>query len=156
MSKYIATVVFGALFYMNGYAAVKPELTEKEAITSLAIAYAQAFESNQAERVLSVVTDDFVAITPDKPPVSGRKALKQAIENDFSHMKVLALRFKLDEVFSTGDWGFARGSSTGTIKMKATDQQVQLKGKFLWILRKNENGIWKVARDSAFGDEPSK
>jgi ketosteroid isomerase-like protein len=156
MSKPMAIVVFSALFCMNGCAAVKPELTEREAINSLSIAYAQAFESNQVERVLSVVTDDFVAITPDKPPVSGRRALKEAIENDFSHMKVLALHFKLDEVFSTGDWGFARGSSNGTIKMKATDQQVQLKGKFLWILRKNEKSIWKVARDSAFGDEPPK
>ena len=135
---------------------MKPGSSDQEAVRSLSLAYAQAFVSNNAENVLDIVTDDFVAITPDKPPVSGRQALRQAIENDFSHMEVLTLHFNLDEVFTAGEWGFARGSSTGAVKIKGTEQTVQLKGKFLWILRKNAKGIWKVARDSAFADDPPK
>ena len=129
---------------------------DQEAVRLLSLKYAQASVSNNAENVLKVVTDDFVAITPDKPPVSGRQALREAIEGDFSHMQVRTLHFNLDEVFTDGAWGFARGNSTGAVRIKGTEQTVQLKGKFLWILRKNAKGIWKVARDSAFADDPPK
>jgi ketosteroid isomerase-like protein len=132
------------------------EQSDQKLVVTLSKEYAQAFVSNDVGRVLSCLTEDFVSIAPDKPPVAGKKDTKAAIENDFANMSVLALQFDLDEVFIKGDWGFARGHSSGTIKMKGDGKIIQLKGKFLWILRKEAHGSWKVARDSAFGDEQSK
>jgi ketosteroid isomerase-like protein len=129
------------------------ETTENELIQNLAVSYAKGFASNRVEAILDCLTEDFVAITPDKPPVEGKSTVKTAIERDLSEMEILDLNFKPDEIVTHSDWGFARGSSSGSIRMKTGDQVIQLKGKFLWILRKGEDGRWRVARDSAFGDQ---
>lgn len=84
---------------------------DQEAVGRLAETYARAFASNKVDQVLACMTEDFVAVTPDKPPVVGKTAVKAAITQDFTHMHVIALHFSPDEIFTTGEWGFARGSS---------------------------------------------
>jgi ketosteroid isomerase-like protein len=147
----VTALVF--LISESGYSAMKSNVPDREAIDQLAQNYAAAFASNKVDTVITCMTDDFVAITPDKPPVVGKAAVKAAITADFKHMNVLTLTFNPEEIFTTGDWGFARGSSSGTIRTLPDEKLITLKGKFLWIL-KREHGAWKVARDSAFGDEP--
>jgi ketosteroid isomerase-like protein len=153
MKPLMAAIMIATLISPSANALPHLEGSDHDAIVHLSKRYADAFAMNSVDAILQCLTGDFVALAPDKPPVVGAAAVKKAIRKDLARMEIVALRFTPDEIVTAGEWGFARGHSSGTIKTKPEGKVVQLKGKFLWIVR-NENGVWKVARDSAFGDEP--
>lgn len=121
-------------------------------IHELALAYGQAFESGDVEQIMPLVTDDFVALTPDKPPLVGREAVRKEIEADLNAMKVLKLQFNHEEVVIEGDLAYAWGMSIGEVIVGQEEESIEINGKYLWIVRRQDDGSWKLARDSANGD----
>ena len=108
--------------------------------------YGQAFETGDADQVVGLITD----LTPDAPPLQGLRRIHKRIAADFRSMDVSSLEFKHDEVVVAGDWAYARGRSSAVVSMENTP--VTLRGKYLWILRRQKDGAWKLARDSSSGN----
>ena len=115
MRRTIALIFF-CLFSTTGYSKV----TDQEAIAKFAESYGQAFESGQPEKVLAMVTDDFVALTPDKPAIVGKDAVRKELEADLDAMDVLELTFTHQETVVTGDWAYAWGRSKAKIVVDGT------------------------------------
>lgn len=120
-----------------------------DTIEQFAKDYGAAYESGNVDRILSLMTDDFVALTPDKPVLVGKETVARELESDLGSMDVQKLEFKHEEVVETGQWAYAWGRSEAVVKLGGEDLTVD--GKYLWILRKTPDG-WKLARDSAHGD----
>ncbi len=119
------------------------------AIRDLARRYAAAFESEDVEAVLEVLTDDFVALSPAKPPLVGKDAVRPILAEDLAAMEIDRLRFTLEEIVVTGSWAYAWGTSEAAFRVGSDADTTHVRGKVLWILRRGDDGVWRVARDSA-------
>ncbi len=124
-------------------------MSDLEKINTFAADYGHAFQSGDVDAIKALITDDFVAMTPDKPPIEGREAVAAEIESDLQSMKVQRLRFTHDEVVVTGQWAYARGRSHA--QLEVAGDVMEIHGKYLWILKQCE-GVWRLARDSASGN----
>lgn len=145
----IALVVFVALTGCVGTQDVRFEVFEEHAaIEQVARAYAAGFASGQADEVLAVVTEDFVALSPGKPALTG-EVLRAEIANDLAQLEAEEIRFELLEIEVLGDRAWVRGESTAVIL--ADGQRLGLDGSFLWILRR-EGNEWRIAVDAATDD----
>jgi ketosteroid isomerase-like protein len=60
------------------------------------------------------------------------------------------------EIVVTGPWAFSRGTYTQEITSKTTGQLTQVDGKFLTILKKQDDGSWKIYRDCFNSNVPPK
>lgn len=127
--------------------------TEEEstaAISQFAEAYGRAFVDGAPEPILNMLTEDFVALTADKPPLVGLTPVRADLEADLQLMNVQDLTFTHEEVVVTGDWAYAWGRSHARVIVSG--DELEIVGKYLWILRQQEDRTWKLARDSASGD----
>jgi ketosteroid isomerase-like protein len=76
------------------------------------------------------------------PAVVGRDALRASYKNVFATLKV-ALGFKVQEAEQSGDLGWARALSTGTVKVLATGAESRGSFNQLVVFRR-EGGAWKI------------
>jgi len=85
---------------------------------------------------------DIVLIPDGMPPVSGQ-------ENALNLMKQLWAIFEVkseyhsEEVKIVGDTAIDRGWAEGTLKNKKTNEITENRSNYLWISKKDKNGIWK-------------
>ena len=119
-------------------------------IHEFAVNYGRAFESGDVEQIMELITDDFVALTPDKPALVGRAAVRKEIVSDLAQMNVLRLQFIHQDVVVADQWAFAWGLSDGEVSIG--QETASIEGKYLWVLKLHEDGRWKLARDSAHGE----
>ncbi len=112
--------------------------------------YAESFRSGDADAVAALMTEDFVALAPDKEPIEGRDAARDAIAADLQAMTVHALAFVPRELASQGSWAWVWGTSFGSITPEGGAEPIELRGHFLWILRR-DGERWLIARDCSHG-----
>jgi len=122
------------------------------AIDDFATAYSGAFEAGDVDAIMELVTDECVALTPDKPPLVGRDRVRKEFESDFKTMRVKRLRFEHEGDVLTGEWAYAWGRSSAEVILGS--ESMRICGKYLWILRRMSDGSWKLSRDSTSGDRP--
>ncbi len=85
---------------------------------------------------------DIVLIPDGLPPVSG-------LENALNLMRQLWVIFDVkteyhsEEVKITGDTAIDRGWAKEILKNKKTGEITENTANYLWISRRNENGVWK-------------
>jgi uncharacterized protein (TIGR02246 family) len=125
---------------------------DEATVRSFAKSYARSFQSGEAGAVLALMTDDFVALTPGKPPVVGKEAVRREITADLEELDVRELRFEPAEIEIRGDWAWTWGRSEAVMTTRGTGDDIHVTGKYLWILRRHADGTWRIARDSAHGN----
>ncbi|MEM7515853.1 MAG: nuclear transport factor 2 family protein, partial [Planctomycetota bacterium] len=121
---------------------------DRLAIQQSAANYAAGFQSGEVDEFFAAVTEDFVAISPGKPALTGAP-LREELERDLASMQIDSLTFELLETEVLGDTAWARGRSAATVQVGA--ERMELLGSFLWILRRVQ-GEWFIARDAATDD----
>lgn len=147
----IAVVVAGCAGQRQSTFREDLELLELDVqLLEFASEYADAFKGGDADAVVALMTEDFVALTPDKEPIEGRQAARQAIASDLEAMTIHSLAFVPREIESHGQWAWVWGRSFGTVTPKGHESPVQLHGQFLWILRRQADR-WLIARDCSHG-----
>ena len=114
--------------------------------------YADAFAAEQPTSVLSLMTDDFVALSPGKPPIVGLEATRREVTSDLAEMDVHELCFEPMEIVVKGDWAWTWGLSKASFTAGESSETVHVSGKYLWILCRSADGSWRIARDSAQAD----
>jgi uncharacterized protein (TIGR02246 family) len=114
--------------------------------------YARSFCDGDPAGVVALMTDDFVALTPGKPPIVGKEAVEREVTSDLSELEVQRLHFDPREIVVNGTWAWTWGVSEVVMKTRKDDQVVRATGKYLWILHRQADGSWRVARDSAQAD----
>ena len=118
---------------------------DRAAVTETLNAYFSALNAGQVAEITARYDDDGVFMPPGFPAAVGRNAVKAsytAILNQIELDVVMAV----DEVEIQGDIAFARTTSRGQVKIKATGQSTPEANKELFVLRRNADGAWKIAR----------
>jgi ketosteroid isomerase-like protein len=97
---------------------------------------------NDIEPLRRHSASDIVLIPDGMLPVSGQ-------ENAINMMKQLweifdvKMEYHSEEVKIVGDTAIDRGWTEGTLKNKKTNEITENRSNYLWISKKDKNGVWK-------------
>ena len=116
-------------------------------------AYVDAINSNDVERMLAMLTDDVVFMSPNEPVMVGKDALRPwlagYVEAFETHWDKPVLEFIVN-----GDWAFERYSYKATDTPLDGSEAIESTGWGLVIYHHDADGKWRVARDAWGPDHP--
>jgi ketosteroid isomerase-like protein len=109
--------------------------------------WSRAAVARDVDRLVSFYSEDAIAYPPNEPAASGRPAIKKVWSAYFVN-KTFAISWKTThvEVAQSGDIGVISGVYEDSFK-GPDGKQVQEKGKYLCVWKKQKDGTWKVAHD---------
>jgi uncharacterized protein (TIGR02246 family) len=108
--------------------------------------YIEAENAGDVNAKLALFTDDAVLMPPNETIVSGKEAIRSWQQATYDQV-ALQVTDSIEELKFCGDWGFARGSYSANVSLKAGGVLPQEDGKFLVIIKRQPDGIWKIACD---------
>ena len=104
---------------------------------------------------MATFTDDAVIMAPDQPAVRGSAEVRSwAAENYFDPYEI-DMDFSYEEVEFAGSWGVVIGPFSQKLTPKAGGDTMEIKGKFVDVVRRDSDGSWKFSRVMFNGDEPA-
>ena len=114
------------------------------AISHIHQEYVSAHNASDPDRLAALFTEDAILMPMDEPSLSGRKAIRDHYE-EFFDQNPSAIELSPLETRVAGDWAFER------IQVKVTlpdggRQDRHADVKYLWILQRQPDGSWKIAR----------
>ena len=113
--------------------------------------YVQYGLSGDWDSWVTLFTEDTIIMLPNAPILQGREAYKEFME---AYPVITEITLPVVEVDGYGDLAFARGTYSVKIEMEGVPEPIQDRGKYLCILRKQEDGSWLIARDIYNSDLP--
>jgi uncharacterized protein (TIGR02246 family) len=123
----------------------KTTLSDEQAIRDLVNTWLSASKAGDTEKVLSLMAEDVVFLTPGRPPMRGRTgfAASQSALTDID----LEATSEIQEIKVFGEWAYIWTSLTVIMTPKKGGAAVKRAGNTLSILQK-QNGSWVVYRDA--------
>ena len=125
-------------------AAIGASAADLAAIGRVHQEYVAAHNDSDADRLMALWTDDAVLMAMDEPTLSGRQAVKEHYEQFFDE-NPSEIALSPVETRVAGDWAFERIQMTVTLP-GGEEQDRHADVKYLWILQKQSDGSWKIAR----------
>jgi uncharacterized protein (TIGR02246 family) len=117
---------------------------DEQAIRKLIDDWMEASARGDLAKVLSMMSDDVVFMTPGREPFG-----KQEFAAQSEGMKDLKIEgvAKPVEIEVLGDWAWLRNHITVTVTSKG-GQPTRRAGYTLTILKRKQNGAWVITRDA--------
>ena len=126
----------------------------KEAITALLAKYNEALNASSTDAVMPLYAEDGVFMLPYSPTAVGTEAVRKAYDAVFKAI-TLNVKFTIAEIVELApEWAFARTNSAGTTLDQATETKNAEGNQELFILKKDSDGFWKIARYSFSSTAP--
>jgi uncharacterized protein (TIGR02246 family) len=119
---------------------------EETAIRKLMSSYEAALNASSTDAAMPLYADDGVFMAPNHESAVGRVALRKAYDAVFATI-TLKVKFTIDEVvLMAPQWAFVRTNSAGTQTINATGAKSKEANQELFVLRKGDDGAWRIAR----------
>lgn len=109
--------------------------------------YVAATNSGDLERWMSIWSDDGIQLAPGEPLRIGMKQIREAMRATFELYDTCNLTIHMEEVRIIGWWAYSYGTFTFGMTSKDRGESANCGGKFLDILVKQTDGLWKIAID---------
>jgi uncharacterized protein (TIGR02246 family) len=106
--------------------------------------WCKAEAAQDLEAKMDLFTADVVVLSPGEVPIVGRDRLR-ALHKARWQTSRYTCTGTVDEVIVAGDWGFARGSFSGTTT-DSSGAARESSGRFINVVRRDTDGHWRVAR----------
>jgi ketosteroid isomerase-like protein len=113
--------------------------------------YDQFLLSGDWDAFVSLFIENAVVMPPNEPILQGREAIKTNQEAFPPNTEFMT---QVVEVDGRGDIAYVRGSYSLKIEMEGVPEPIQDSGKYISILRKQEDGSWLFAVDIWNSDMP--
>ena len=128
--------------------------TEKEKIriTEMSKARAKAFSEGDAAAIAIHFTEDAFLMAPGKPVAKGRVAVQTYYQSVFDEYTT-QLESHYEDVEVSGNLAYGRGFAKVTLIPKKGGAPLVSTAKYLNILKKQPDGIWKTTHDIWNGNE---
>jgi uncharacterized protein (TIGR02246 family) len=117
---------------------------DEQAIRTLIATWIRAAEAGDTERVLTLVADDVVFLTPGAPPM--RKPEFAAAQSALQEVQ-LRITSEIQEIRILGEWAYCWNRLTVVITSQSGGGDVTRAGDSLSILQK-KSGTWFLVRDA--------
>ena len=119
-----------------------------EGVTALLAKYNEALNASSTDAVMPLYTEDGVFMPPYSQSAVGAAAVRKAYDAVFKAI-TLNVKFAIAEIVELGPgWAFARTNSAGTTTDHATGAKSAEGNQELFVLKKDDDGSWKIARYS--------
>ena len=120
--------------------------TDEAAIGIVMSSYEAALNASSTEAAMPLYTEDGVFMAPNNQSAAGKRALRQAYDAVFKAI-TLKVKFTIVElVVMAPQWAYVRTNSAGTQKINASSVTSTEANQELFILKKDEDGEWRIAR----------
>ncbi|SNS44793.1 YybH family protein [Tropicimonas sediminicola] len=136
-----SAAAFGLGMALPAYA---DDAADEAAIKGLWQTYSTARVDADAETWLSLWDAEGIQMPPGIP-ARGFDVLQESVPKAFVPGAVTAMEIDPIDIEIAGDWAFSRGVYSST-RMR-DGQEMELDGKFLTILKRQDDGTWKIYRD---------
>ena len=133
-------------FTTSSTTVLTPEQTTEAGQAAMG-AYEAATNAGDVDGFMAVVTDDIVFQAPGFPEFVGAAAVREFVTGFVAAYDMVWEKTSRDFVID-GDYAFQRYGYTVRLTDKATGVVMNETGKGLLVYRKQDDGSWKVCRDS--------
>lgn len=118
------------------------------AIRGTLAAYNAALNGGSTAAVLPLYTADGIFMAPFSRSSIGQAEVRQAYDHVFGELR-FDVRFDVAEIVRMApDWAFVRTNSAGTTLHHSTGRTTSEANQELFVLRRGEDGRWRIARYS--------
>jgi len=125
-----------------------PATNESEEIEKVKAAWIAALRAGDVGRLLSMVTDDVVAIHPNGKTTQGKQELADDFRRFFAEFQMDQTAISAETVVA-GEWAFDRARVSTQVTPIAGGGPSQVISEVIVILRRDTDGLWKLARTIA-------
>lgn len=125
---------------------------DKKLITEISAARAKAFNQGNAAAIAVHFTDDALLMAPGKPVAKGSKAVEVYYQSIFDEYAT-QLESHYEEIEVSGNLAYGRGEAKVTLIPKKGGSSLVSTAKYLNILKKQPDGVWKTTHDIWNGNE---
>jgi uncharacterized protein (TIGR02246 family) len=115
------------------------------AILKLAKDWRSGWDASDPEALLSLFADNPILMPQGRPAVMGKDAIRSLYHSFFTEFTVKG-EGEVMEVAVSGDLGYLWSSYTLTATPKSGGDQTKGKGKSVFIVRRQDDNSWKIAR----------
>ncbi len=120
---------------------------DQQAIRNLIETWLRATREGDLDTVLTLMTEDVLFLVPGQPPMHGRAAFAEALRAVLGKNSVESAS-EIEEIEVLGDVAWCRTRLDVTVRSKHGDTPMLRHGHTLSILRRCEDGKWRLARDA--------
>jgi uncharacterized protein (TIGR02246 family) len=119
-----------------------------DGVTALLAKYNEALNASSTDTVMPLYAEDGVFMPPYSQSAVGSAAVRKAYDAVFKAI-TLNVKFTIAEIVELGPgWAFARTNSAGTTTDHTTGAKSAEGNQELFVLKKDDDGSWKIARYS--------
>lgn len=120
---------------------------DQQAIRNLIETWLRATREGDVDTVLSLMTEDVIFLVPGQPPMQGRTAFADALRAVLGKNSIESVS-EIDEIEVLGDVAWCRTRLDVTVRSKHGATPMLRRGHTLSILRRCDDGQWRLARDA--------
>ena len=147
MKKLTKYLMAQLLVASAGCAMAPSEVEDTAAIRDVrANKFAASFIAADSDGFLASITEEMVIMPPDEPPVTGHDTIRAWLEGFFAAYKT-DLEYTGSDVSVAGDVAFEAYAFRWTLTPVDGSEPIKQTGKGVYVLRRQADGSWKVARD---------
>ena len=126
---------------------------DHEAIRTLETEIYAAENAGNLDAFMSFVDEDPVWLPPNESAITDRQAIREWIRPYLEDYDILE-EATGQEVRVLGDWGYIRAHWTFAMIPKAGGETITDEGKSIWIVRRQDDGTWRISRAIWNSDNP--
>ncbi len=122
---------------------------DKAAINELYSQYCKGCNTGDLELWISLWDDNAMRFEPEIPTVIGKENIKEYIQPAFENFNLEVVILGEPEIEITENWAFSQSEYTVTLTPKTEGPTTFIEGRWVDILRRQDDGSWKIYRDMA-------
>ncbi len=133
---------------------VDPVAENEAALSELVAKYLQAVNRGDADGLAVLYTEDAVRMQSNSKAKVGRDAIRLFAAADYADAD-WEMQLHVDESEYSGDLAFVRGTYAVSVSPKDSPSEVyQEVGKWMDVMRRQEDGSWLIAREISNRNHP--
>ena len=125
-----------------------PATPEAEEIEKVKAAWLAAVEAGDVDGLMSLATDDVVAMHPSGKTTHGKEQLADDFRQFFAKFR-MEQTVTCEESIVAGEWAFDRSRVITKLLPLGGGEPSEIRSRAVVILRRSADGSWKVARTIA-------
>lgn len=94
---------------------------------------------------MTLLTDDVLWMVPNQAMLVSKEAVRTRVQPFFDQLD-MEHAIRLEEIEGAGEWAFVRGTYGFRTTPKAGGETSEEIGKFIYMLKRQSDGSWKIAR----------
>ncbi len=135
-----------SVFLLLGLSTRSVAMDNLEAIDMVRMHFNAASMASDASALADLLDRDAVWAPPGQTAILGREAIKTFYVNRFADKRTV-ITLHPGAIQLMGDWAVLHSTFSRVDADRLDQDEQKFSGNYLWVLRKQPDGIWKVAHD---------